>query len=306
MQLQVLISELTTALKYNYCNRKLFLESSGFVYFKTNTCSCLLFSASHWENKPERERTWKVTSCFDVGFHHSILTKYLIGNMLFETICEQWKYLLGILCQRKQTDQMLLTSAGIFTQKSWNTWGAQALFNNSLTLTYKRGIGIRENMSSDRSRKAWRGIPRKIGLAYLNAPSLFRMAPAHYWIWIDFQVFQQTWFCNDIVLAVLFGVNVKNSFCSLRLRLWNSFSRNTIASSDPSFTAVDRRLEPKINFLPNLGELRNYTFHILYLFWPWNCLCIILKIYICLIFHVTHSKMSHFLSHSETAPGTKT
>jgi len=28
--------------------------------------------------------------------------------------------------------------------------------------------------------------------------------------------------------------------------------------------------------------------------------------YICLIFHVTHSKMSHLLFHSETAPGTIT
>ncbi len=38
------------------------------------------------KKNPDRERTWKVTtSCFDVGFHHSILTKYLIENMLFET-----------------------------------------------------------------------------------------------------------------------------------------------------------------------------------------------------------------------------
>lgn len=167
MQLQALISGLSMARKFNYCNRKLFLES-GFVYLKTNTGSCLPFSASHWENKLEREHTWKVTSCFDVGFHHSILTKYLIGNMLFETL----------YASDGNTSNAANFSRDFHTEILKNVWCPSFVEQLTHSLTYKRGIGIRENMSSDRSRKAWRGIPRKIGLAYLNAPCLFQMAPA--------------------------------------------------------------------------------------------------------------------------------
>ncbi len=65
-----------------------------------------------------------------------------------------------------------------------------------------------------------------------------------------------SWHC---AWCVLFGRNVKKCFCCLRL--WNSFAVNTFASGDQSFTAFDRRSRPEINFLPHLGELRNFSWH---------------------------------------------
>ncbi len=111
-------------------------------------------------------------------------------------------------------------------------------------------------MSSVRSRNTKENRP----IAYSNMHSLLRMAPAHYWIWIHFQVFQQMWFCNGIVRwCSLWEKCKKNVFGWLRL--WNSFTVNTIASGDQSFTAFDRRSGHEINFLPHLGELRNFSWH---------------------------------------------